>query len=632
MLKRTIGLGLLCMASHAYSANIVVNTLDDEDGVNNDKCSLREAIDLINRTDANGKIPTEGYAGCSGTDASPSIVLEAGKTYTLNKQVEIKKSLSINVLDDFANATKSSGENNAVIKAKGAHRLLFIDDQNPNIANLTVSMNQIDLVGCAAENPAAVCDTNGGLIFNRENLIITFGRLSYGVASVNGGAIYNEGVVNTSGTNATSAGQLALSNVYIFKNKAVQGGAIFSVQPRYEIANSVFAENEATDKSTGTIIYVERAGEVNSQGVGNKSGNITNSTIFGNKGRVLNLLDGMVVNSSTIIKNTAGVYLNSANGVANLSNSIVAENGTSDCIVSSSNKAVTNNVVYKVASDSNNDCKRIEDPTNPSQKLDANVVLLANAGINGKLEGQCDKPPKDGLLCPFSYEKKIFNGYFKPRLLATYTKLADSPLVNRGQIKSDGSFSSSLGCSGSDQRGVVRDRNLLCDIGAIELNIEDKGKIGQDIKFGETAKIELTDFLGDGELWPKQLCDQVFADLPNPPTAPKGGWQDGCLKFVEGKEATKGELFLDEDGLLKYKALRNYHGSDNFSLNVVTTTSRFSQAANDRSITLRGSIVQEPEDTFENKSVNVSGGSTGIGSLLGILGLVWLRRRLQGVK
>ncbi|MDR9778130.1 hypothetical protein RJJ65_36965, partial [Rhizobium hidalgonense] len=167
------------------------------------------------------------------------------------------------------------------------------------------------------------------------------------------------------------------------------------------------------------------------------------STIFGNKGRVLNLLDGMVVNSSTIIKNSAGVYLNSANGVANLSNSIVAENGTSDCIVSSSNKAVTNNVVYKVASDSNNDCKRIEDPTNPSQKLDANVVLLANAGINGKLEGQCDKPPKDGLLCPFSYEKKIFNGYFKPRLLATYTKLADSPLVNRGQIKSDGSFSSS---------------------------------------------------------------------------------------------------------------------------------------------------------------------------------------------
>ncbi|RYZ92461.1 MAG: CSLREA domain-containing protein, partial [Moraxellaceae bacterium] len=109
MLKRTIGLGLLCMASHAYSANIVVNTLDDEDGVNNDKCSLREAINLINQTDANGKIPTAGYAGCSGTDASPSIVLEAGKIYTLNKQVDIKKSISINILDDFSNATQSSG-------------------------------------------------------------------------------------------------------------------------------------------------------------------------------------------------------------------------------------------------------------------------------------------------------------------------------------------------------------------------------------------------------------------------------------------------------------------------------------------------------------------------------------------
>ena len=623
MLKRTIGLGLLCMASHAYSANIVVNTTDDEDGVNNDKCSLREAITLINRTDANGKIPKEGYGGCSGTEASPSIVLEAGKTYGLTKQIEIKKSLSINILDDFSNATKNSGENNAVIKAKGAHRLFLIDDQDPNIANLTVSMNQIDLVGCAAENPSAMCDTNGGLIFNRENLIITFGRLSHGVASIGGGAIYNEGIA-TVGSNESSAGLLSLSNVYIYKNKAVQGGAIFSVQPRYQITSSVFRENEATNNTTGTIIYVDRPSEVDSQGNGARTGNIINSTIFDNKGRVSNLLDGMVINNSTIIRNTAGIYLNSANGAANLSNSIVAENGASDCIIAAANKAVTNNLVFKTG------CG-LGEPLNPNINL--NQISTPNKLIAGNsIEGKCDKPPADGLLCPFAYEKEIFNGFFKPRLLTSYKKLSDSPIINLGNLKSDGTITNTLLCAGNDQRGVNRDRDILCDIGAIELNIEDKGKIGQDIKFGETAKIELTDFLGDGELWPKQLCDQVFSDLVNPPTAPKGGWQDGCLKFVEGKEATKGELFLDEDGLLKYKALRNYHGSDNFSLNVVTTTSRFSQAANDRSITLRGTIVQEPEDTFENKKVNVSGGSTSIGSLLGILSLVWLRRRLQGVK
>lgn len=623
MLKRTIGLGLLCMASHAYSANIVVNTTDDEDGVNNDKCSLREAITLINRTDANGKIPKEGYGGCSGTEASPSIVLEAGKTYGLTKQIEIKKSLSMNILDDFSNATKNSGENNAVIKAKGEHRLFFIDDQDPNIANLTVSINQIDLVGCNADNKSAVCDTNGGLIFNRENLVISYSKLMHGSASIGGGAIYNEGIA-TVGSNESSAGLLSLSNVYIYKNKAVQGGAIFSVQPRYQITSSVFRENEATNNTTGTIIYVDRPSEVDSQGNGARTGNIINSTIFDNKGRVSNLLDGMVINNSTIIRNTAGIYLNSANGAANLSNSIVAENGASDCIIAAANKAVTNNLVFKTG------CG-LGEPLNPNINL--NQISTPNKLIAGNsIEGKCDKPPADGLLCPFAYEKEIFNGFFKPRLLTSYKKLSDSPIINLGNLKSDGTITNTLLCAGNDQRGVNRDRDILCDIGAIELNIEDKGKIGQDIKFGETAKIELTDFLGDGELWPKQLCDQVFSDLVNPPTAPKGGWQDGCLKFVEGKEATKGELFLDEDGLLKYKALRNYHGSDNFSLNVVTTTSRFSQAANDRSITLRGTIVQEPEDTFENKKVNVSGGSTSIGSLLGILSLVWLRRRLQGVK
>ncbi len=626
MLKRTIGLGLLCMASHAYSANIVVNTLDDEDGINNDKCSLREAIELINRTDASGKIPKEGYGGCSGVDASPSIILEAGKTYTLNKQIEIKKSLSINILDEYSNSTKFNGENNAVIQAKGAHRLFVIDDQNPNIANLTVSMNQVDLVGCGKDKSSASCDTYGGLIFNRENLVLSYGRLSGGLASVGGGAIYNEGIAEST-NNTISAGQLTLSNVYFEKNKAPQGAAIFSVQPRHEITNSVFRENEATNGTNGTIIYVNRPNEVNSEGGGIRTGNITNSTIFSNKGRVANLLDGMTINNSTIIKNTAGVYLNSANGEANLSNSIVAENGSNDCILESGNKAVTNNIVYK-----NGNCDSNTETTNPNRKLAANVKLLANVDIGDKLEGQCDKPSKDGLLCPFHYEKEIFNGFFKPRLLTSYKKLSDSPIINRGQVFSDGTTTNTLSCAASDQRGVNRERTVLCDIGAIELIIEDKGKVGQDIKFGQTAEIDLTDYLGDGELWPKQLCEEVFKDFSNPPVPPKAGWQDGCLRFVQGKEANKGEILLNNDGLLKYIPFRNYHGSDNFSINIVTTTSRFSQGANDRAIILRGTIVQEPENTFENKSVKVSGGSIGVLSLFGMLGLVWIRRRFQGVR
>lgn len=629
MLKRTIGLGLLCMASHAYSANIVVNTTDDEDGIDNDKCSLREAIELINRTDANSKIPEAGYAGCSGKDASPSIVLETGKTYILNAEVAITKPLSINVLDEAGNSTKYSGENNAIIKAKGAHRLFNIDDQSTNIANIGVLISQVDLVGCGADNASTTCAPIGGLIFNRENLSLSFSRLKNGIAETNGGAIYNEGI--GTGTNAgLAAGVLTLTNVLFDSNQALQGAAIYSVQPRYEIVGSVFRDNKATG-ANGAIVFVNRPGDAtttNGSTSTARTGNIRSSTFFDNQGRVANLLDGMVINSSTIIKNAAGVYLNSATGSANLSNSIVAENGNSDCIIAPDNKAVTNNVVYSNGcgdGEVGNRNTSLNNITTPKQ-------LLANNGIGGKLEGKCDQPPAIGLLCPYATPKETFNGFFKPRLLTQYGSISDSPIVNRGSnfVGNQATTDKTVACESTDQRGKTRETTVLCDVGAIELIIEDQGKIGQDIKFNQIAEIDLTDSLGDGQLWPKDECNGVFKDLPNPPV--NNNWQPGCLQFVEGKEAKKGSLILDANALLKYTPFKNYHGSDDFSIKVVTTTSRFSEGVNDRSITLRGTVVQEPDNNFENKSVKTSGGSTGFVGLLGLLSLVWMRRRLQGVK
>ncbi|ONG41637.1 rhombotarget A [Alkanindiges hydrocarboniclasticus] len=627
MLKRTIGLGLLCMASHAYSANIIVNTIDDEDGIENDKCSLREAIELINRTDANNKIPEAGYGGCNGKEASPIIVLETGKTYTLNKEVAIKKALSINVLDEAGNGTKYNGENNAIIQAKGTHRLFTIDDNNPNIANLTVIMAQVDLVGCGTEKATSACAPTGGLIFNRENLQLSFSRLKGGIASANGGAIYNEGI-GTGSSAGAAAGLLTLTNVLFLNNKAAQGAAIYSIQPRYEITGSVFRDNEATAEE-GAIVFVNRAGDAtttNGNSTTVRTGNIRNSTFFSNKGRVANLLDGMVINNSTIIKNTAGIYLNSATGSANLSNSIVAGNESNDCIVAQGNKAVTNNLLYNTgcgAGESDNPNKDLDTLSTPIQ-------LIANAGLNGRLEGKCDQPPAVGLLCPFATEKEIFNGFFKPRLLTQYSSISDSPIVNRGRVISGGGTTNTLTCESTDQRGRGRETTVLCDIGSVELVIEDQGKIGQDIKYNQIAEIDLTDSLGDGQLWPKESCNQVFEDLDNPPV--RNDWQPGCLQFLQGKEAKKGSLILDENALLKYTPFKNFHGSDDFSIKVVTTTSRFSEGVNDRSVTLRGTVVQEPENDFQNKSVKTSGGSTGIISLLGMLSLVWIRRRLQGVK
>lgn len=636
MLKRIVGLGLLCMAGHAYSANISVTTTDDQDNVDDGKCSLREAINFVNATNPNGAIPDKGY-GCTTSDgtASSSIVLEAGKTYSVkNTQIAIQKSLTINVLNETGGGTQYPGQNNAIIQAKGAHRLFLIDDNKENISNIVVSIKEVDLVGCGADNATAACDSIGGLIFNREDLQLSFLRLKHGNASSTGGAIYNEGIA-TGPSGNIAAGLLSLSSVMFQNNKAPQGAAIYSAQPRYEITGSVFRNNSATSPEgsainpEGAIVFVNSAGvstTTNGSSSTARTGNIRSSTFFDNAGRVANLLDGMVINSSTIIRNTAGVYLASANGSANLSNSIVAGNTNGDCIIADGNKAVTNNLVYNTgcgtgeAGNLNKDLDTLNTP----------VQLIANAGIDGKLEGKCDQPPAVGLLCPFATQKEIFNGFFRPRLLTQYQSISDSPIVNRGRVSSGGTTTNTLPCESTDQRSKPRETTVLCDIGAIELLLEEPGKIGQDIKFNQIAEIDLTDYLGDGQLWPKGECNNVFKDLPNPPV--KTDWQPGCLQFVEGKEAKKGSLILDENALLKYTPFKNYHGSDDFSIKVVTTTSRFSEGVNDRSITLNGSVVQDPENDFQNKSVKTSGGSTGVISLLGLLGLVWVRRRLQGVK
>ncbi|MBL8321932.1 MAG: CSLREA domain-containing protein, partial [Acinetobacter sp.] len=58
MLKRSIGIGMLCFAGHAYSAEIAVTTTAD--AVKDDKeCSLREAVEYLNLAEADR--PEAGY-------------------------------------------------------------------------------------------------------------------------------------------------------------------------------------------------------------------------------------------------------------------------------------------------------------------------------------------------------------------------------------------------------------------------------------------------------------------------------------------------------------------------------------------------------------------------------------------
>ena len=60
MLKRSIGIGMLCVAGHAYSGEIKVTTIEDV-SKDDTECSLREAIEYVNKD-----FVDRGYQGCVG--------------------------------------------------------------------------------------------------------------------------------------------------------------------------------------------------------------------------------------------------------------------------------------------------------------------------------------------------------------------------------------------------------------------------------------------------------------------------------------------------------------------------------------------------------------------------------------
>lgn len=632
MLKRLIGLSLLCVVGHSYAGNIIVNTTEDDNAAN-DKCSLREAITLLNLKQLN-KLPASGkYQGCDGTDAAAVVVLESGKTYSVNSEISIITSVSILSLPpETEPALNYKGEKNAVVKATGLNRIFNINDDKSTISSILVNIDEVDLIGCAADKLTTRCAPNGGIIYNSENLAISYARISGGYAK-DGGAIFNDGIGDSS-SSAAVAGLLALTNVFMAKNTASeQGAAVYSAQPRYAITGSVFKENKVQNNlADASVVYVNTPVQIPSDTdvtIASRTAQIINSTFFDNDAFAANLRDAMVINNATIVRNRGGVYLNAQSGAANLSNSIVAENTLADCRVGIPNKATTNNLVFSKGGG----CDQGTTSTNPNFALDPAVAehkLFANTkigGADGKLiEGECDKAGNNGLLCPFRTEKEIFNGYFKPRLLVQYVNLADSRIINRGRVSNDGSTVNTYSCAATDQRGKPREITVLCDIGSIELTIGDTSLVGKDITYGEIAEMDITDNLGDGELWPASRCEEVFGKAAEGTT-----WQEGCLTFVSGKEAKKGSLFLNSDALLKYTPFRNFHGLDNFSFRIMTTTSRFSVGDTDKTIIMNGAIVQSPPDTFENKTVQTSGGgSTGLITVLGLLGLAWTRRRIQG--
>ncbi|WP_336167513.1 rhombotarget A [Acinetobacter sp. 161(2023)] len=613
MLKRSIAFALLAVAGHTYSADIQVTSLTDEDK-DDTICTLREAVQFLNYRSSSNAADVEkyaaGYHGCGNKDASSNIILQRDKEYALNQSITISAPMTISTAKNDSTLIEEGQPNshNATIKMAGTDQLFRIDDGSVEKASFIVSFIDVNLKGAGLKTTAPNGD--GGLIYNHEQLNIQNSRLMDGYAT-RGGAIYNAGILSDT---IKTAGSVTITNSLIQNNKASQGGVLYSDMPLYYISRSVVRDNEVT-ATDGALFHAQTkfADETTGGYLTSRIIGLINSTIFHNKGSfIANVRDGMVLNNITMIKNVGGLYLDAPLGKASISNSILVGN-TTNCQASAMDKtAVQSNLVTS-------ECNLNASVALPNIIYPANEKLIAGNAD----EGTCDVPPADGLLCPYSTPSDSFLGFFKPRILDKYTALSQSLLINKGRLYSDGTSVGLASCEKQDQRGKNRSGyDELCDLGAIELiiNRNDISTHGQDIKYGEIAKFNIADVVGDGELVSPQTCEAMFGKRTdgNP-------WQPGCMKVVQTSTISKGTLSIDTQGNLTYVPNGNWHGADVFNLLVVTTTTRFNNAA-DVYLTVPVQIVQDPPSGIEDKSVSTGGGSVGGGLILGLFGLIALRR------
>ncbi len=577
MFKRLIMISLFCVSFGSH-ATISINTTADTTGTS--ACSLRDAVAMLN-----SNTPTTPIGGCSNIDPSPVIILEAGKTYTLIARLELNKLMTLQS-SNTGDVTGNEGTNNPIIRAIGAHRIFDINASSvAATAPPFIAINGVDFQGCGGP---VVCATNGGIIYNKGRLTISKSVIFNGLAD-QGGAIYNE-----------NTGTVTLTTVELRNNTAQQGAAIYSITAATQINQSLIRDNQAT--SPASFAFYTHNVDLT---LGNLIGGLTSSTIYNNTANAMNIVPGIIVNSSTIVGNQGGLTLNASVNSA-LANSIIGGNNGADCTFTSADATPINHSVYT------NTCGSTVGVSTANTELSNTETLIAAADANGN----CVLPPAVGLLCPFKKYAQHFTGYLLPRLMPAFNAtLVNSPIINKG-------YNSGVGkpCA-VDQRGKTK---TTCDVGAIHLVIPngDAQGNGRDILYGQIARIDLNPVLGDGQLIQASFCSTLFPTTP----VPSGGWSDGCVVFINAP--TKGKVVFDAvTSMLTYVPNANFHGLDDFSYRIATTTSYFSDAQNNKTIRVDTRIVSEPTSGITSKTVGAGG--FGVFAVLALAGLA-MRRRLIG--
>ncbi|WP_168406345.1 rhombotarget A [Acinetobacter indicus] len=602
MLKRSIGIGMLFIAGHAYSSNIVV-TITEDIQANDKECSLREAVEYINLG-----LPEEGHNGCGGENSSNVILLEKHAVYKLNQQLKITQPLSIKTTYDTGlKENNIKGLNNAIIEMAGNERIFHIESSDDK--RIQVNLSEVSLQGCGSDS----CRPNqGGLILNHEYLVLDYVKLSQGRAN-QGGAIYNLAEV---GENIAPA-FIEIKNSLIQHNHATEGGAIYSRLPSFRIYAAVFSDNKTSDLASANLYTQLPTEDVENLKLLAAANTISSTTFNRNEGYVLNLRDNIGVNNVTLMGNSAGVRLEAPAGKGYIANSILLANPhpvtaqSANCSKEAADQSVLqNNLVSE-------ECG-LGDTNYPNQIWQGSHIFSGNI-----LEGACKvlSEDEDALFCPYQVKEEQFLGYIRPRILLNYQALADSPIVNKGYAQVG--TTEQVTCASADQRGVNRaSDNTLCDRGAIEITVPDaSGLIGRDILAGEIAEMSVSDLIGDSDLVPAEFCDSLFSSNPT-----GKAWQAGCVQIEQTQTSSKGQLTIDEQGKIIYTPDSAWHGADVFKIKLVTSSTRFNTTK--PYVEIRVQVIQAPENHMDSDKIKTSGGAVaGYGVLMLMLLAAWRRKK-----
>ncbi|OTG73281.1 hypothetical protein B9T26_09350 [Acinetobacter sp. ANC 4169] len=437
----------------AEQKTIYVNTFDDEDNTNPNKCSLREAIKAASLNKA--------YGGCSAGNTTRGqkdyIQLEEGE-YILNSELTPESEIYIygklpgdySTKDVLTNEYPARQNIKTKISAKNASRIFNTINQEP-----TLSLYNVTLDGGASGEV-------GGALLIGGSLNMTNSAILNSTSAKDGGAIYFVA--------HRPENQITLDNTLIQGNNANEGSVIaMDCMVNLGKTNALININNSSIIENGSATSLSSIDVCGSSKVAITASTIAKNTANSNNGSIIRIVNTpdhrlspssqLSLSSNTIVENNAHSTLYYDNtGNISLNFNILAYNLGKSCRYALNNGDLTG-VKREIYAYQN--ALQLNPGTGQCDLPAASTAGDTSSNININL----GSTSMSTILSPYQAASKY--NLFLP-MYYPIDNQNDSDLVNVGKP----------GCSTTDQRNLARiadsthildpDQNNTCDIGSIE--------------------------------------------------------------------------------------------------------------------------------------------------------------------